>query len=146
MLSERLPLSQPAPRTTKTPCVLIAMGLGLLSTSFQSPIGVELSELPPCKRHSNPLLIPARSVFLGIDAFNSKCKVCAFARAVFLRSREPTRLERTIFLDASSRWGGRGHKKLMTQSLVAKNIKTQRNNKLTRGRGAKHGFRSALIL
>ena len=68
---------------------------------------------PPCKNKASPLQIPAFSVFSRNDVLTTICKVCAFTRAFFLRRREPTSLERTIFFDASSDWGGRGHKNLL---------------------------------
>ena len=68
---------------------------------------------PPCKNKASPLQIPAFSVFIRNGVSTTTCKVCAFTRALFLRRREPTSLEQTIFFDASSDWGGRGHKNLM---------------------------------
>ena len=68
---------------------------------------------PPCKNENGPLQIPAFSVLRRKHDSITNWKVCAFTRALFLRRREPTSLEQAISFDASSDWGGRGHKNLM---------------------------------
>ena len=113
VLLERLPFNSTCPLDNQDTLRADCPGARFTVNVFPSTHRGRAQRAPPCKNKASPLQIPAFSVFSRNGVLRTLCKVCAFTRALFLRRREPTSLEQTIFFDASPDWGGRGHKNLL---------------------------------
>ena len=128
--------SEPSLRTTKTPCVLIALGHGSMSKVFETskctahwnvssdqpgkPARVTRAPgsrvrdpgAPPLHTHGQPAPDSRVFRFQPKRRFDDNLKSLCFRARLFLRRRAPRPPEQISFFDASTDWGGRGHKNL----------------------------------